>query len=1098
MQFGLLMRTHHDYTRSRIPFGILCLFLFLSGNRADAQLSYLKFETLSLEHGLSQSSVRCIHQDRRGFIWFGTEDGLNRYDGYTFSVFKPVPNDPKTLSSSFIRAITDGADGIIWIGTNGGGFNRFDPTTERFRRYTAQPGDENSLSHNYVWAIQEDRHGKLWIGTDGGGVDMFDPLTESFVHFRHDPEDAGSLSSNSVIALLVDSRGWIWIGTRDGGLNCLDPESGRITRHMNDARNPGSISSNDVRAIIEDGKGNIWAGTFGGGLNTFDMRSGKWKAFCSQEDSRYCLSNNYIYSLMIDSRGSMWIGTNGGGLNRFIRQKGLFLCYRHDSEKPQSLSNNITFSMYEDASGVLWFGSEFGGLSKLDYLRYNFHHYRSDPDSANSLNDNSVWALCMDSDNMLWIGTRIGGLNSLDRATGNFRHFLADPDNPHALSTSHIRCIFEDSRKVLWVGTDGGGLHRLDRKTGRFTRYMHDPDDPTSISGNRVYCILEDSRGRYWIGTRTGGLNLFDPETGRFRHYRHEPNNPQSVSNDFVYVVREQHEGKLWVGTFAGGLNLFDPATGRWKHYRSDTDDPSSLSSDCVLSLSQTSEGELWVGTGGGGINKFDAESETFQCWDERDGLANNVVYSLLEDRKGRLWISTNQGISRFNSRTGEFRNYTSLDGLQSNEFNGGAYASTHSGEMFFGGINGFNAFYPENVLENSFVPPVYITDIKVFNSSLPIGGDSPLQRHISETDEIVLSYTQDVFSIDFVALNYTVPTKNKYRFMLEGVDEDWISADAEHRRVPYMNLAPGTYVFKVMGSNNDGVWNPVPATLRIVITPPFWQTWWFQSIVVLMIIAIGYLWVQRRLRTVRMKTELQAAHDAQMSIMPQGDPQVPGYDISGACSPAHEVGGDFFDYFHMRDDELFCVAVGDVSGKAMNSAMTAVLSSGMLYAHAAKSRSVGDIMSSLNGPMYRKTDRKMFTALCLFALHCDREVLSFTNAGLPLPLLKREGTVSTLTGTGPRLPLGSTEHIAYEESQQTLEHGDVLVICTDGLSEAINSNREFYGMERLQDLLERMDTTTMKASTIKSRILEDVQGFTNGSSRHDDMTVVVVKVASR
>lgn len=1079
-----------------IPAVLLLSVMFLFVARpAGAQFSYLRFETLSLEHGLSQSSVRSIHQDRRGFLWFGTEDGLNRYDGYTFTVFKPVPGDPSTLSSSFVRAIHEDATGTLWVGTNGGGFNRYDPFTQRFKRYQADPGAKNALCHNYVWDIDEDRDGMLWLGTDGGGLDRFDPRTEAFTHFRHDADDPLSLSNNNVVAVHVDKRGAVWAGTREGGLCRLDPVTGRFRVFRHDPDDPYSLGADDVRAILEDAEGRIWVGTFGGGLSVYDHTTQRFTRYAGDGRSPWQLRHDRIHSLMIDAKGTIWIGTDGGGVSRFIPQQRKFLTYRHDTRKPESICNDIILSMIEDDSGVLWFGSEFGGISKLDHTRYNFHHYRADPDNANTLNDNSVWSILMDRNSTLWIGTRVGGLNRYDRAANRFTHFLHDPRDPFSLSNNHVRCLLEEDDGKLWVGTDGGGLNHFDPSTKRFTRYLNDPGNPNSLSGNRVYCVFQDSRGRIWVGTRTGGLNLFDPTTRGFRHYRSEEGYDQGLSNDFVYVIRERSDGKLWVGTFAGGLNLFDPETGRWTHFRSRGNDTSALSSDCVLAITETRDGALWIGTGGGGINRFDPKTGKFRVWDERDGLANNVVYAILEDQNGRLWISTNKGISHFDPSSGEFRNYNVLDGLQSNEFNGGAYFRSPSGELFFGGINGFNTVYPENLVQNGFIPPVYISDFRLFNTSLQVNSDGPLRRSITETREIELSYLDNMFSIEFVALNYTVPEKNRYRYMLEGVDRDWILTDAAHRSVPYRNLDPGTYVFKVMGSNNDGLWNPRPATLRIVIRPPFWSTWWFRTLGFAAVIGLGYLYFRRRLRTVRMRTELQAAHDAQMSIMPQSDPVLEGFDISGLCTPAFEVGGDFFDFIPLGKDHGFCVAVGDVSGKAMGSAMTAVLSSGMLYAHAAQAESVGEVLTRLNTPMYDKTNRKMFTAMCLVALRPGSSEFSFTNAGLPHPLILRDGSVRPLLCDGPRLPLGSIRHVEYVEQREQLSGGDVLVLFTDGVSEAINTHNEFYGSERLQQLLGKMQTTGLSAAEIKQRIVADITRFGSGAARHDDMTVVVIKV---
>jgi serine phosphatase RsbU (regulator of sigma subunit) len=509
------------------------------------------------------------------------------------------------------------------------------------------------------------------------------------------------------------------------------------------------------------------------------------------------------------------------------------------------------------------------------------------------------------------------------------------------------------------------------------------------------------------------------------------------------------------------------------------------------------------VGTFGGGLNKFDPQKGIVVAhYREKDGLPNDVVYGILPDEQGCLWLSTNKGLSKFNPRAETFKNYTSRDGLQSNEFNGGAYYKSNSGEMFFGGLNGFNAFYPREFKDNKNKPPIVITDFQIFNKSIGIGSESPLKKHISETKEIILPYEKNVFSFKFVALDYTLPGNNQYQYMMEGFDKEWIFTDASKRFATYTNLDAGEYVFRVKGSNNDGVWNEEGTSIKIIITPPFWQTWWFRVISVLVVVVLALLYYRIRMRIIYQKTrleaELQAAHAAQMSIMPQSDPQLEGFFISGICVPAYEVGGDFFDYLWLSPGKTkFGIAIGDVSGKAMKAAMTAVMSSGMLYSKADCADSIKDIMTEVNRPLFSKTDKKMFTALCLAALDLRTKEFIFTNAGLSEPLLKSQNKAAYIESVGPRLPLGSFEDNTYQETKFQLKPFDVVVLFTDGVPDAQNHRGEFYGYDTLRQLVEQMDTTALSAVEIKEAIITDVNKFSGGVPQQDDMTVVVIKYQS-
>ncbi len=1058
----------------------------------------IRFERITIKEGLSQSSVRSILQDRRGFMWFGTVDGLNQYDGYGFNVHKPDPDNADSLGSTFLRAIIEDHDGIMWIGTNGQGLDKFDPLTGRFTHYRNNPHEPGSLSFDYVWEVYEDSAFRLWVGTDGGGFNKFDRETGTFTRYRHEPGNPNSLSHDNVLCICEDRYGKMWIGTRGGGLNKFNPGTGCFTRYRHEPGNADSLGGDIVRDVYADREGTLWAATDGGGLNKYDRENDTFIHYRHDPDNPHSIGYDRLLVIYQDREGKLWIGTNGGGLNKFDPASERFTRYRHEFNNPNSLSDNYIYSIHEDKSGVLWFGTENGGINKLDRTREQFSHYRSTPDTLQQLKDNSIWAIYEEPSGVLWFGTRSGELVKMDRETETVTYYRNDPTNPNSLrSENHIRAICADRFEpgILWLGVDGGGLHRFDPASGRFSFFQHNPNEPTSLSSNRVYCIHGDNAGVLWVGTRTGGLNKMDRETGRFTRYRNNPEDPKSLSNDYVYSLHRDRLGILWIGTFAGGLNRFDSMTGTFLSFRSDVDNPGSLSSDCILCIHEDAGGVLWLGTGGGGLNKFHRDSRRFTHYGEEHGMPNAVVYGILEDRRANLWLSTNNGISRFTPGTGEFKNYNEIDGLQSNEFNGGSYfRSPRTGEMFFGGINGFNSFFPEKIKDNVHIPSIVITGFLKFNKEVKHVGP------VSEIEEFILDHRDYVFSFEFAALDFTVPEKNKYAYKMEGLGREWIATSAWKRFATFTTLPPGTYTFRVKGSNNDGLWNEEGVSVKVIILPPFWKTWWFRVLIVVIILLVSGSLYRRSMRNLsirtRMETELQTAHNAQMGIMPQEDPGIEGFDISGLCIPAYEVGGDFFDYFWLDEGRShFGVAVGDVSGKAMNAAMTAVMSSGIIFSKAFETLSIKDIMTQINKPIFYKTGKNVFTALCIVAIDIEARMMTFSNAGLNAPVLKSGDSVVRLEGSGPRFPLGIRKDIRYREETVQLKRGDIVVLFTDGISESMNTEEEFYGNDRLSRLLGGMDTARLSAGEIIGGIMDDINRFSGGVAQHDDMTVVVVKV---
>ena len=816
---------------------------------SQAQTRTIRFERISLEEGLSQSTVGAILQDQQGFMWFGTEDGLNKYDGYEFTVYKRDPDDPMTLSNNYVRTIYEDRSGELWVGTRSG-LDRFDRATGTFTHYQHNPHDPQSLGGTWVYSIYEDHTGTLWVGTADGGLDQLDRATNTFFHYLHDPDDPRTLSDNTVHTIYEDRSGDLWIGT-GGGLDRFDRTTGTFTHYQHDPSDPQSLSENKVRAIFEDRQGVLWIGTEGGGLNQLDRSSqtsapGEQETFIHYQhspDDPYSLSDNVVWAILEDRAGRLWVGTQNG-LDQLVlseaegldRRQNRFAHYRHDPNDPHSLSCDSVRSIYEDRSGVLWIGTLGGGLSKYNRTADQFTLYQRSPtlpadvSDPHSLSDNIVWSIYEDRSGLLWIGTFGGGLNELDRNSDTWTVYQHDPADSTSLSSNDVRVIYEDRTGILWVGTNYGGLDRFDPHTGTFTHYQHDPHDPGSLSDNDVFAIYEDRLGRLWIGTWNGGLNRLDRATGTFVHYQHDADDPSSLSDDCVRAIFEDRAGVLWVGT-RGGINLWDGANNRFTHYKHDPDNPQSLSNDAVSSFCEDPTGVVWIGTYGGGLNRFDRATQTFTPYTEKDGLPNDVVYGILADAEGFLWLSTNKGLSKFDPRTETFRNYDVRDGLQSNEFNAGAYFHSYrrdshdSGEMFFGGIQGFNAFYPEQVKDNPHIPPIAITAFSKFNQTV--------RTDLSADEHLQLSYQDNFISFEFAALDYTAPEKNQYAYKMEGFDEDWVTAGTR-RYAGYTNLRGGDYVFRVKGSNNDGLWNEEGIAIHITVTPPVWERWWFRGIVLL------------------------------------------------------------------------------------------------------------------------------------------------------------------------------------------------------------------------------------------------------------------------
>jgi PAS domain S-box-containing protein len=856
-----------SFHRFFVLIGILISFL---PQAMDAQTQNLRFKHLSSENGLSQNTVLSMLQDRKGFMWFGTYDGLNRYDGCEFKVYKSETGNPSSLTGNLIRYIFEDHSGVFWIATDGG-LNLYDREKENFIRYKFNSNDSNSLSSNRVRWMSEDQYGVLWIGTDGGGLNQFDKEREKFIRYEKNPHDPNSISSNFVTCVLIDRSGNLWIAT-DAGINRFDREKNKFIHYQNDPKNPRSLNGNDVFRIYEDLSGVLWIGFRNGGLDRFDREKKQFIHYRNNPSDPYSLSSDAVRSIYEDRIGRLWIGTWGGGLDQFDRTKNRFIHNQNNSNDPISLSNNLVMSIYEDRSGILWVGNDYGGINEFDGGEIKFSHYKKIPDSTNSLSGNTVYSIIETMDKgkkILWIGTQANGLNKFERSKNQFTHYRSHSHNPSSLSDNNVRTLFEGRTGSLWIGTNRG-LNLFNRTNETFTQYFFEQIIPNR---NDIFSVCEDRFEYIWIGTYGGGLYKFDPKKKKYTSYTAEPNNPNSLSDNFIWSILEDRSGTLWIGTESGGINQFDREKNQFIHYTSDPENTNGLSGNKILCILEDQSGMLWFGTTNG-LNKFDRVNKRFSHYLETDGLPSNAVQSILEDNHGNLWLGTPKGLSRFDPRTHMFRNFKIGDGLQSNEFCVNACFKGQDGEMFFGGINGFNTFFPDSIKDNLSIPSIVITDFQIFNNSVPVGkeidGHLILQKSITETEEIRLSYKESVFSFEFASLNLISPEENQYAYMMEGFDKGWNYTNASRRFATYTNMSGGDYVFRVRGTNSDGVWNENGISLPIVITPPFWQTLWFRLMLVAALLGVLF-WIykwRKQLREFATQKRMDAALTKERNLL--------------------------------------------------------------------------------------------------------------------------------------------------------------------------------------------------------------------------------------
>ena len=807
----------------------------------------LRFEHLSVDDGLPQESVFSMAQDPDGFMWFGTQYGLARFDGYRFVVFRNAVNDPTTLPNNWIKVLHVDPKGRLWVGTDGG-LARYDPATGGFHHYLPDEPARRGSGNRHVHAIIDDRKDGLWVGT-ADGLQHFDIARGRFTAWHHVPGDAGSLAGDDINALALDKRGRLWVGS-EAGLDSLDPETGRFVHH---ARAPGLRRA--VHALLADGADTLWIGLLDG-LERMPLAgpdAGTRRRFGPAQG----IPHAWISTLYDDGHGQVWAGAHDDGAYRWDAKAGRFDAYRKVVTDRNSLADDHVSALYRDRLGTFWVGTWYAGVSRVDLGSGGFSRIVREHDGPGIPADNRVRGIDNDGAGRLWLASA-NTLQLYDPALPKakaYRVWRHDPADPNSLIDPSVNAVVRDLDGMVWVG-GRTGITRFDVATGRFTRQVLAPGN---AGANNVRAMTLGRDGAVWIATR-GGLHRLDPRTRALETYRHDPGRQFSLADNMVRPVLHDRRGRVWVGTF-NGLDLLDRANKRFRHFRHDNYDPGSLSHDEVHALLEDRAGNIWVGTAVG-LNKMVTAADgsvSFVRYTTRDGLSDDSIASIQEDQAGAIWISTASGLSRFDTATNGWRSYTGVDGTIDGAYFDGSSVRAPDGTLYFGGFNGITAFDPRALRNNGVAPRAVITGIQVFNR--PVQGAYPglLAGPVESARAITLSSEHSVFSLEFSALHYAAPKRNRFAYQLEGFDRGWVQADAGKRFATYTNLDPGHYVFRVRAANKDGVWSDTPATLAITIEPPAWGTWWFRSGVVLLAAGLAYAAYTLRVRGLsRQKSRLE------------------------------------------------------------------------------------------------------------------------------------------------------------------------------------------------------------------------------------------------
>lgn len=1098
------------------------------------------FERLTVADGLPNRHVNTIHQDRYGYVWFGTRDGLARFDGRRFTTYVHDPTNPDSIGGSWISKIYETRDGDLWILLGVGGIDRFDRAGERFVHHLSDqtitaffedvdgnrwigtladglhrlsgekkrrwPSGEapGELSHPHVTALAEDSSGRLWVGTCGGGLNLYHAATGRFTAFRHREDDLTSLASDCVRDLLIAPDRRLW-ATTDGGLSGLvDDGAGALSFER---RLPGQ----GITKVAFEADGTLWA-VASGHTFSLDPETGRFRLHLYSSENPEDRADR-VNDVLVDRRQVIWTATNRG-LRRFHRTADYFEIYRHSPTDPYSLGGSPVDWLFEDRSGTLWLGTRGQGVSRFARSRWKFLTYRHDPLREESLAHDEVTALVEDTGKKgLWIATLGGGLSFFNPRLETFRPERHDPRRPESLGSDFVNDLAFDRDGRLWVATSGRGLDRR-QADGSFTHLRHDPEDPATLPSDFVGTLALGAEGYLWATSGSSPLARLDPETGRVERFDVDMGTPVNAWTALP------EDGRVWIGTAGLGLLRLDLASREIEQFTWEPGDATSLHNRTIYALHRDSSGRLWIGTFSGGLDRFDESTGAFQHFTIHDGLPSNRVTSILENAE-EIWLGTGHGLAQLATRPELrlLRAYSRADGLLDSELSPRAVLRTSEGEIYFGSPGGLVRFRSDALVTNPYVPPVVLT-------GFVRGGERMrYDRPLEEVEEVELDHGDRVFELTFAALDYAQPEQIRYQYRLEGFDKGWIDGDGEGA-VTYTNIDPGSYLFRVRASNNDGVWNEDGLALRVRVLPPFWATLWFRSLMGLVLAAglsLAFLVQRRRLKAIqreeirrldhqRKTEELEAARAVQLSMLPRRDLVLrfggTSLQAVGRMITALEVGGDYYD-FMVPDGTLsgeslaggLVVACGDALGHGTAAGLVVGMAKAALRHELLRGQPrLQDVLVALNSTLCSAVaDRQSGMGLALLRLSptAGGAEVELASAAMPPVYVFQCREKRLLPFEMHGLPLGLREAVAVEACRIELRPGDTLVLLSDGIPERLHLSGEPWGYDGVEAALRTVCHEELSATAVAQRLLGDCDAFANGREPEDDMTVVVLRLCA-
>ena len=1106
------------------------IILVLISRLGIAQVSEAFFEHFTVDDGLSQSSINCIAQGKKGFLWFGTQDGLNKYDGYKFKYYQHNPLDTNSISSNWIFSISEDTSGIIWMGTQLG-LNKLYQKSDKIVRYIHNPKSPTSLSENEVFGVLVDRFGFVWVKTSGA-LNRLDTATGKFTRFEHPVDYFRSNKSTIGFPLLEDKDG-IWVGSATG-LHFFNRKSEQFKTFVHSHEDPNSISDDFITGLVFDNNGTLWVSTHYG-LNKFNNKTKKFQHFFHNLTNPESISTNKINSIFCGHDGYLWISTDGEGLNKFNPKTGKVIIYKNQANNFYSLGYNYLNCVFEDRSHNLWVGTEGGGLDKLDLKPKKFQLYRNSY-SINSLNlsSNMIGSIYLPDNNNVWVGTWDNGLDIFNRKTGTVKNYSTKSPSGERIVGNNIHVIMPDSKGLIWIGTRNG-ISIYNKKTNKFydlKDYFNFQQYP-NLNNNRIYTMCEDYKGNVWVGTENG-LHRFDMKELTVMPYWSSYYDTLSILDNHIVSLMCDRDGYIWVGTQAG-LNRYDYKTNKFFRIGSSKNTQLKLKAGknkyyqisnlyIYELLEDFIDGSIWIGTGSG-LNHYDKRNGTFQYFTEKDGLPNGTIYEIKQDKNGNLWMSTNRGIAVLDRKTFKIRAYNKADGLQGLEFNNGASYISKSGEIFFGGTNGINSFNPSKMYDNPFIPNVIFTTFEKISSS-----NKKIIINIEKTDKLELKYNDHSLTFNFAALEFTKPDKNNYMYMMEGLNNTWV--DIGNRNFQdFGSLSPGDYTLRVKGSNNDLIWNNNIISLKIIVNPPILKSIYAYVVYVLILLLIVYLYVRSRNKKLQRANEaLNIKQLAALEIAKQKEElTIKNKDITDSINyakriqeamlpseylfrkllpdsfifyvPKDIVSGDFY-WITEKENKIFIAAV-DCTGHGVPGAFMSIIGFDLLR-NITKEQGVenpAQILNLLNLGISETFSKHANESILrdgmdvsLLVIDSNNKVLEYAGAYNPLYIIRDNKIIEV---KGNRFAIGKmegNENLKFDNHVVSYRKDDMLYIFTDGYPDQFGGpTGKKFKLRRFRHLL--LTINSLPLIKQKTFLEDNFNSWKRQLEQIDDILLIGIKL---